>query len=137
MDANLIQEKPEALALIVCDQILVEAGTGKKTLIGIFNEIGCSKFPAAHPNMVVFVSVTGGRGTYGTSLRLIFDGQEKPIFEIPAVMHVDTPMQVVEFAFKLRGLNLSSAGLYRFEFLCNEELIFSRVFSVKSIEPSP
>ena len=137
MDANLIQEKPEALALIVCDQIIVEAGTGKKTLIGIFNQIQCSKFPAVHPNMVVFVSVTGGRGTYGTTLRLAFDGQEKPVFEIPAVMHMDSPMQVVEFAFRLLALNLSSAGLYRFEFLCNEELIFSRVFSVKTIEPTP
>jgi hypothetical protein len=44
-----MNEKPIGEALILCDQIITEAITNKKSLIGIFNFIAAPQFPlAAH-----------------------------------------------------------------------------------------
>ena len=39
------------LALLVCDTVITDAMTGKKTLVGIFNALGATKFPHIIPNM--------------------------------------------------------------------------------------
>lgn len=134
MEQPLIKEKPLALALIICDQIIVEEKTGKKTLIGIFNQIKVRQLPAVHRRMVVFVSVTGGRGDYDAKLRLSRDDQSNPEFELDAKITIPQPISVVEISFILENLHFTATGLYRFEFLCDDELIFSRMVAVESIQ---
>ena len=67
-----MNEKPTpiGLAIVVCDQIIEDKLTGKKSLIGIFNQIGTNNFPCRHPQMCVFVSLTEGRGQCAARLRI-------------------------------------------------------------------
>jgi len=57
-------ETPMGLALVVCDTIIEDKLTGKKTLVGLFDRLQTSRLPCVHPAMTVFVSLTGGRGEY-------------------------------------------------------------------------
>ena len=52
------------LALILCDTIIEDSVTGKKSLIGLFSQIHAPKLPCIHQSMNILVSVTGGQGTY-------------------------------------------------------------------------
>src|SRR5438046_3092720 len=67
MDAQI--EQPMAQALVICDQIIEEAGTHKKSLIGIFNSIFASTFPIQYSKMCVYASLTNGRGRVKMELR--------------------------------------------------------------------
>jgi len=44
---------PLGLALVVCDQIIEDKLTHKKSLIGIFNQIATPSFPCRHARMAV------------------------------------------------------------------------------------
>src|SRR5436305_596684 len=58
------QPKPVPMAIVICDQIIEDRLTGKKTLVGLFNSIAARSFPCTHATMSVFVSLTEGRGKY-------------------------------------------------------------------------
>ena len=61
---------PSGLAIVVCDQIIEDKATNKKSLIGIFNNIASQTFPCRHPQLSVFVSLTEGHGNYDARMRI-------------------------------------------------------------------
>jgi hypothetical protein len=134
---ELIQEKPVALALIVCDEIINDAETQKKTLVGIFNKIGFQALPAVVPKLVVYVSVHGGKGNYSAKLRITNEEKRQLIVELGGSIAFSNPMQVVEIAYRLINLPLPLEGLYSIEFLCNDELVFSRNFLLERVQINP
>ena len=67
------KSSPIGLAIVICDQIIEDKLTHKKSLIGIFNQIATPTFPCRHPRMAVFVSLTEGRGAYDVRLRMVHE----------------------------------------------------------------
>src|SRR5207245_337330 len=60
-----LSEHPRAVALVTCDRIIVEAGTGKRSLIDIFDSLSVPQVPALLMRMHVYVSMY--RGTQDTN----------------------------------------------------------------------
>ena len=135
--AELIQEKPEALALIICDQLITDERTKKKTLVGIFNNLRVNSLPATHPEMIVFVSVRGGQGRYEAELKLCHQATDSPAIKVGGEIQFRDPFHVIEVAYRLRGVPFSLQGAHCFEFYCNGELILSRPFNVDLIPSKP
>jgi len=50
--------KPQLLVWLICDAVHIDPATGKHTLLGVFSNIRVRQFPAAHPRMVWFLTVT-------------------------------------------------------------------------------
>jgi hypothetical protein len=46
-------EKPMGIALIICDQVIVDAKTHEKTLVATFNRITAPDFPCLHRRMSI------------------------------------------------------------------------------------
>jgi hypothetical protein len=40
---------PSVLAIVLCDWIIIEQGTGKKTLVGLFDNLNAAVFPVLRP----------------------------------------------------------------------------------------
>jgi hypothetical protein len=40
---------PSVLAIVLCDWIIIEQDTGKKTLVGLFDNLNSSAFPFLRP----------------------------------------------------------------------------------------
>ena len=49
--------RPSVKAILICDQIIHEFGTNKKSLIGIFQDIHLAQFPFRFPRTDVSTSV--------------------------------------------------------------------------------
>jgi len=128
---------PENLAFLICDSIIDDRKTGKKTLVGIFNRIGTSAFPCTHPDMAVFVSLTDGRGTYKAELNCLCSDTQEPIMHGEGQVAFKDPNSVVEIGFHLRGLTFPKAGMYEFEFLCNGVRVAERRFEVRETANEP
>ena len=90
----MTNKKPEPLALsfIICDTVLEDKVTNKKSIIGIFNCINSKVFPIKHPSLNVFVSLTGGHGEYQGSLICIKDDENKKILQIEGPLKFNTPL---------------------------------------------
>ena len=53
---NTSNLKPHLNAMLICDTVITEVGTNKKSLIGLFENISASSFPA-YPSLSVFVNL--------------------------------------------------------------------------------
>lgn len=126
---------PVGLAIIVCDQIIEDKATSKKSLIGIFNNIASPNFPCRHPQLSVFVSLTDGRGHYQAKIRIINQETEQPVTEVTGQIQLPDRNLVAELVFNFIGLEFPAPGLYAIEFYCDDALILERRFHVQHIPP--
>jgi len=114
--------------MILCERIIVEEGTRKPSLIGIFSEVNARGFPAAFTGMAVYVALSEGQGQYDGMLRVEFaeTGQELLRAEAPVIMK--DPLTVTEIHMQFPPVPLPQPGLYRLDFLCDGELLKTRDF---------
>jgi len=128
---------PVGLAIVVCDQIIEDKFTSKKSLIGIFNNIGTQNFPCRHPQVCVFVSLTEGRGECAARLRIVHDETNQVVAEVDGKIQFPEIHTVVELNFNLVGLAFPEPGMYSIEFYCDDALILERRFNVTEISHPP
>lgn len=103
---------PECKAILMCDQIIVDAMTGKSSLIGLFDRFTLIKFPVQLPPFWVFLQLVDGIGRYGLLVE-IHDLREDKIIarlEIPVEFPERTNRANVQFV--VAGLPLSHSGVY-------------------------
>ena len=130
-------EKILGLALHVCDEVIEDAKTGKKSLIGLFNRIVSARFPCVHPKMHVFVSITGGRGRQQAELRCVNHSTHAVLLSTRGEISFANPNAVIDVNFHLTNVKFPEPGTYSFEFLCEGELVFDRLFLVLQGQGSP
>jgi hypothetical protein len=124
--------RPSVKAILICDDIIHEAGTNKKSLIGIFEDIHVSQFPCRYPRIAVYVNLTDARGAYRLDLRLVstVTGQIIGKGATPEV-RIDSPLRTCEFALKIQNLVFPEAGQHEFQISANDELLATKAFNVK------
>lgn len=127
-------ERPLCFTFLVCDQVVTEEGTSKKTLVGTFNRIRVPTFPLFLPSLTVFVSLTNGRGKMPGALQLTGPNQEAPVLQIQGELNFNDPTAVIEASFKLNNVPFTTAGIYHFQFLVDGEIISTRPIIVVSSE---
>lgn len=126
---------PVVTATLLCDQVIVDALSGKKSLIGIFDRISATDFPSVHTRMVLFVSMTEWHGNKNWRVR-IQDSQLHIIFNIEGTHEHLDPLQPVDFMFDMVGIIFPSEGDYQLEVSVDGTFISQRSIIVRRI-PSP
>jgi hypothetical protein len=135
----MASEKPSpvGLAILICDQIIEDVQTRKKSLIGTFNNIATMQFPFRHPQLCVFVSLTEGQGAYDARLRIAHEETGDVVAEVNGQVQFPDRNFVAEFNFNLVGLEFKHAGLHSIEFYCDETLVLERRFHVTQMKSPP
>jgi len=122
---------PAVKAILICDQVIHELGTNKKSLIGIFEEIHLAKFPAHYPRIAVYVNLTDANGEYVLEMRLQSEkGEEVGRGQTPRVK-IDNPLATCEFALQVQNLVLPGPGQYEFQIFANGKFLASKAFRVR------
>lgn len=123
------------VALMICDQVITETGTNKKSLIGVFNNVFATQFPCRHPRLCIFLSITGGHGKTKTQVRCVNEETKDDLFGAEGEIAFANPNQVVEAVFEFNNVVFSSPGLHCIEVLSDSELVLQRRFLVQLIQP--
>lgn len=105
-------ELPMGLTLLLCDTIIEDRLTGKKSLIGLFSQIHTSKMPCVHPSMMVMVSVTGGQGSYPCELVCEHPELPEPVFRMNCTLNFENPFQVLDMIFNPKNSVFKLPGKY-------------------------
>lgn len=121
---------PTAPAMIICDTVMDDRATGKKILIGTFNNINAKKFPVRHFELHIFLALTNGHGPYQTRLKCIRADSNEAIMELRGPINFPNPLNVVEIDFALKNLIFPSPGIYIFQLDCDDQIITERKFMV-------
>ena len=122
---------PSVKAILICDQIIHEHRTNKKSLIGIFEDIHILKFPASYPRIGVYVNLTDAHGKYVLEVRLITpDGDQIGPVRTPEV-EIDSPLRTCEFALQAQNIPFKKPGKYEVQIFANGDFLATKSFNVK------
>lgn len=129
----MLAEKPIGIAIVVCDQILEDSNTSKRSLIGLFNTVGCIAFPATLPKICVFVSITQILGKVSLTLMCRNETNDERIVAVPGAAESHDPNAVLEIGYEFDNFSFPSPGLYTFELMHEEEQLLQARFNVKEV----
>ena len=133
-------EKPEIpppllLVAIVCDQVIQDIYTNKKSVIGVFDTIAAFKFPAQHSNLVFFGQLTNGRGEIKIAVKLVdIEQDESIIFQGKMDIKFIDIRQVNSVIFNISGIVFPHPGEYRFQIYAGTELLGERALVLREVE---
>ena len=121
---------PIVLAINICDEIIRDGISKKISLIGLFNRIDATSFPASHRSLHVYVCLTDGHKVYGGELRFVNDKDNSTILLVKARVPFKDPRQTVELNFEVGNLKFDEPGNFSVQFYCDGKLAGERRFIV-------
>jgi hypothetical protein len=126
---------PEVKAFLVCDQILHDAPTNKKSLIGVFHDLASTRFPAVHPSLWIYANLTDARGKYEFEFRLIDLARGAMLGAgSPPPVDIPDPLRTTEFSAQLRNITFPGPGTYEFHLIVNKKLIATKSIRVVLVD---
>ena len=129
---------PEVLAMVLCDQVITDRMTGKQSLIGMFSRVHARQFPAAHPQLCVFVMLTGGHGKTELQIRIVHANEDRPpIVEGRGGVDFKDPRAIANLALQFHGLMFPRPGEYRVQLLAHGELLREARLDLVLVKPRP
>lgn len=124
---------PEVLAMVLCDAVWRDPGTGKFFILGTFNRLTASSFPVQHPIISIYLVLTDGRGKTPLTGRLVKADTNDTIVEVSTEADFSDPRAVLEATLGLQNARFEEAGEYRFQLLSRETLLIERKFLVQQV----
>lgn len=121
---------PTLVSLIICDQVIDDRLTNKKSAIGLFNTILVGELPARTPQIMVLASLTEIGGPTPIALRLMRDADNLELFSTEGDVDAETPLATVDLVFSLQGITFPATGQYAFELWAGSELLGRRRFQI-------
>ena len=128
--------RPTKEAMLLCDSIITEVGTGKKSLIGIFEYLNTIQFPYPHYQLSVYLKFTSAQGKYIFRLELI-DLESNLVIGKANTPELDVPNKLdsYELAFNLGNLVFGHSGKYEFRIYTGDFMFASKTFNVIEVKP--
>lgn len=121
---------PTLVSLLVCDQVIDDRLTNKKSAIGLFNTVVTRSVPTRLPQMSVMVAITEISGAVSIELRLTRDADNEVVLSTTGQVEAPSPLNIVDLVFALQGVHFARAGQYAFEVWAGAELLGRRRFHV-------
>ena len=124
--------RPTVNFIIICDDVRQEMG-GKISLMGLFENIYATKFPAIHPRLAVVTEWSEGKGDFEVRMRLIAPDRNKVLRETASKMKLnDVNFRHRDVSLHL-NVELKEPGTYWIESLVDNELIYSMPLKVLQV----
>lgn len=123
--------KPILKAMLLCDQTIIEEGSRKRTLIGLFDRIKAAQFPIFHPAMSVYVQFRELEGKFDFALEL-YDIDENRVLHRGQIKDyvVKERSRDCELVFNLFSLKFDHAGDYEFRIYVNDLIFGQKSFKI-------
>ncbi len=113
---------PVIHAMLICEKVIVEQGSNKKTLVGIFASIACKELPLIWPELWLYINLSDvvRRHTIKTEVVCLEDNRQ--LLEIKGILE---PKQLLnwELVWQLRGIRFEKEGSYAFRFWVDDDII--------------
>jgi hypothetical protein len=126
------RESPICLAVIICNDIIVDSRTNNKTLVSCFNGVAVNALPAMHPRLFILASITN----IFSDAEIVISGRDpnyNELMQFRAKIAGSDPLAVHDLLVEVQNFALPSAGTYFFDILHNEKLLAERRMLVQVV----
>ncbi|MDD5408816.1 MAG: hypothetical protein PHC71_01830 [Candidatus Omnitrophica bacterium] len=127
--------KLKVKAMLICDNVMTEQGSGKNSLLGVFENIDAKQFPVVHPTLCVYICFTEALGKYNFRLELVNTEDNQPVYPGSVITGVESSdiMMPHNLVFKINMILLQKPGKYEFRLFANEEICETSTINVRQI----
>ena len=123
--------KPILKAMLLCDQTLVEEGTRKRSLVGLFDRVKAAQFPSVHGSMSVYVQFREIEGVFDFTLELYDLAEDKALHKaVVNNFQVQEKSRDCELVFNLLSVRFNHPGDYEFRIYVNDSIFGQKSFQV-------
>jgi hypothetical protein len=110
---------PSVLAMLLCDQVIVDEQTKKKSLIGVFDKLNAINFPTLL-NCAVYAKLADAEGQYYFKIRIVQLKDETLLGEMEMKGTVQSRVESVEVAVFLMGVTIPEPGKYEIQMYADD-----------------
>lgn len=127
---------PSIQAFLVCDSVIEDSLTKKKSLIGLFTHLQAMTFPFQHHQLGLYFCMTDAEGTYHFDIDLMHVNTDQLVCRasLPDIVIGDR-LQIADFGINVPALLFPSPGRYEFRLRMNGRVIAQKDFSVIQVAP--
>jgi hypothetical protein len=113
---------PSVVAMLVCDQVITEVGTGKKSLIGVFEHINSPAFPT-QIRIGIYARLVDAEGDYEVLIRLVNLKDESRVADIRASAKDIKREAAAEIVVNIAGMIIPEPGKYEIQLFANDAFL--------------
>jgi hypothetical protein len=128
---------PTLVSLLICDQVIDDRLSNKKSAIGLFNTVLVPSLPTRIHQLAVMATLTEITGRTPLQLRLMRDEDNSILMQTRGHVDAPNPLAMVDLVFAMQGVPIAKAGQYAFELLSQGDLLGRRRFQVRVGRPRP
>ena len=123
--------RPSVQAFLVCDYVIEDTSTRKKSLIGLFTHLRAAAFPFQHQQLGVYFCLTDAEGTYQFDIDLFFLNTNELVCRatLPPVDIADR-LHIADFGINNPMLIFPAPGRYEFRRRIGHAIIAQKDFNV-------
>ncbi|MCS6288925.1 MAG: hypothetical protein H8K10_08120 [Nitrospira sp.] len=129
---------PSIQAFLVCDCVIEDSLTKKKSLIGLFTHLQSVTFPFQHHQLGLYFCMTDAEGTYHVEIDLMFVNTDQLVCRasLPDIVIGDR-LQISDFGINIPALLFPTPGRYEFRLRMNGRMIAQKDFHVVQVSTPP
>jgi hypothetical protein len=128
--AGALRPHPSLNAMLLCDHTIREQGTGKVSLIGVFENISAAHFPVVHRALSVYAKLGDAEGEYAIRLELVRLDDSHVVAQGTLRAAFADRMTPGELIFALENLGLERPGRYEFRLHADDRFVAGKSFTV-------
>ena len=129
---------PSVQAFLVCDCIIEDSLTKKKSLIGLFTHLQAVTFPFQHQQLGLYFCMTDAEGTYHFEIDLVYVNTDQLVCRasLPEVV-VGDRLQISDFGINIPALLFPAPGRYEFRLRIQGRVVAQKDFNVIQVSAPP
>ncbi len=127
---------PTLLAFLICESVITDLETQKKTLVGLFDRVLAANTPVGM-NLGIYAKLVEGRGHYDFRIRMVSLKDEALVFEVPIAGEWTTAEAPFEMGINIRGMAIPAFGNYEFQLYSQDVYLGRAVFAVHNMQMPP
>ncbi len=129
---------PSVQAFLVCDSVIEDSLTKKKSLIGIFTHLQAPTFPFQHHHLGLYFCMTDAEGTYRFEIDLVYVNTDQLVCRaaLPDII-IGNRLQISDFGINIPALLFPAPGRYEFRLRMNSSVVAQKDFNVIQLPATP
>lgn len=127
-------QRPTALGLFLCDQVILDQYTGRRSLVGMFEALNCRDVPFTPPPFTAYAALTDGQGQIRLELRVTDIDEEVELAVERLTVELPGPLDTAHVRFRFHRLPFPDAGHYLVELFVEDEPICHRHLVIHQLE---
>jgi hypothetical protein len=129
-----MSQRPVAVGLLLCEQVIVEASTRNVTPVNCFHRRAVARFPSGPLPFVVFAILTDGLGQIPLELLIQRLDTLEQLYRYDFTCSFSDPLHEVRCMIRVLNCSFPVPGYYQVTLLAKKEIVGQRRFQITQTE---